>query len=105
MTKKTQGQIDTVREYLVKRHGAVKPEWEIMLDLLSDNLDLLKECKKSIKQNGIYDPTTGKKNPLLSTEKDIQATIIKQIQHLGISLMPPTKLRTQTRTIQNFLKH
>lgn len=84
-TDTTQKYIDVVNQYLTETYGSVKPEWQAMIELLAYNLDLFKQCKKSIKDNGIYDTQTGKKNPLLTTVKDLQATIIKQVQHLGLS--------------------
>lgn len=94
-TVKTQDYIDTVKEYLTDTYGSVKPEWEAIIEMLAYNLDLLKECKKSIKDNGIYDRTTGKKNPLLTTVKDLQATIIKQVQHLGLSPYAVGKIKNE----------
>lgn len=77
--------IEDVRKYLTEKYGEVYPQWEAIIFLLQDNLELYFQCKKSVKDNGIFDSETYKKNPLLSTMKDITATIIKQIQHLGLS--------------------
>ena len=77
--------IEDVRKYLTEKYGQVYPQWEAIIFLLQDNLELYMLCRKSIKDNGIFDTETYKKNPLLSTAKDITATIIKQIQHLGLS--------------------
>ena len=85
MKKETKKLIDATEEYLKQQYGEVKPEWRIILNLLGDNLDLYKECRESIRKNGIFDPNSYKKNPLISSCKDLQATIIKQIQHLGLS--------------------
>ena len=63
------------------------------LTLLADNLDLYIECRKSISQNGIFDTETYKKNPLLTTCKDLQATIMKQIQHFGLSPYAISKIK------------
>lgn len=94
-TVKTETYIDTVKEYLTDTFGTVKPEWEAVIEMLAYNLDLLKECRKSIKDNGIYDRTTGKKNPLLTTIKDLQATILKQVQHLGLSPYAVGKIKQE----------
>lgn len=85
--------INLVREYLTSKYGEVKPEWEIIITLLADNIELYKECKASIKEHGIFDETTAKKNPLLTTMKDLQATIMKQIQHLGLSPYAASKIK------------
>ena len=82
-----------VRAYLIAKYGEIPAQWEAMLSLLQDNLDLYNQCKKSVEENGIFDATDFKKNPLLSTMKDLQATIIKQIQHLGLSPYAESKIR------------
>ena len=82
-----------VRNYLSSKYGEIPPQWEAMLGLLQDNLDLYNQCKKSVEENGIFDKTDYKKNPLLSTMKDLQATIIKQIQHLGLSPYAESKIQ------------
>lgn len=94
-TEQTKNYIDTVKEYLTDTYGSVKPEWDAVIEMLAYNLDLFKECKKSIKDNGIFDRTTGKKNPLLTTIKDLQATILKQIQHLGLSPYAVSKIKKE----------
>lgn len=92
-SKPTQDFITSVTDYLTSKYGKVNTEWEGILILLADNMDLYKECKKSVKENGIYDVSTGKKNPLLTTMKDLQATILKQIQHLGLSPYSAAKIK------------
>nr|DAJ30608.1 MAG TPA: hypothetical protein [Caudoviricetes sp.] len=49
MKKQTKEYITDVRNYLTKLHGEVKAEWEAPLELLADNMELYKECQKSIK--------------------------------------------------------
>lgn len=93
MKQGTKKIIDSINKYLIEKYGEVKPEWETIMYLLGDNLDLYKECRDSIKQNGIFDVNTYKKNPLLSTCKDLQATIMKQIQHLGLSPYAAAKIK------------
>lgn len=93
-TKSTKDYLSKVEDYLTKKYGCVNSEWEANLMILADNLDLYKECKQSIKQNGIYDAQTGKKNGLLITIKDLQAAITKQIQHLGLSPYASSKIKS-----------
>nr|DAQ27514.1 MAG TPA: terminase small subunit [Caudoviricetes sp.]DAU06753.1 MAG TPA: terminase small subunit [Caudoviricetes sp.] len=105
MNKKTKEYILDVRNYLTKLHGEVKAEWEAPLELLADNMELYKQCQESIKQNGIFDPTTGKKNPLLSTMKDLQATILKQMQHFGLSPYANAKIKlTESDETEDFIE-
>lgn len=92
--KKTTKQfMEGVEQYLTNKYGSVSESWEANLMMLADNLDLYKECVSSIRKNGIYDVQTGKKNPLLITVKDLQASITKQIQHLGLSPYAASKIR------------
>lgn len=80
-----------VRDFLTEEYGTVKTEWEITLTLLEDSLFIYEEIKESIKENGIY--SGGTKNPLLSTLKDTQATILKLTQKLGISPYDNAKIK------------
>ncbi len=96
MTKKEiKEYIQSVEDYLHDKYGHVNDEWKAILYLLQDNLTLYEECKESIKENGIYDKQSGRKNPLLSTMKDLQATILKQVQHLGLSPYASSKIKQE----------
>lgn len=94
-SKFTKDILTAIEEYLTKKYGEVKAEWDSTLFLLAENLDLYSECKKQVKQHGIYDGSTGRKNPLLATMKDLQASIMKQIQHLGISPYSASKIKQE----------
>lgn len=85
--------IKNVEAYLKEKYGAVNAEWALVLTMLRDNVELYNNCKVELEKNGIYDATTGRKNPLLATVKDIQATIMKQVQHLGLSPYAAGKLK------------
>lgn len=95
MTKKTKDLVGKIEQYLISKYGAISPEWLLCLTLLYDNIELYQKCQLSINQNGIYDSSTGKKNPLLTTIKDLQATILKQIQHLGLTPYAASKIKTE----------
>lgn len=84
-----------VREYLTEKYGKVYPQWEAVIYLLQDNLNLYEECKQSIKENGLYDKQSGRKNPLIASLKDLQATILKEVQHLGISPYSSSKIKME----------
>ena len=95
MNRTTKDNIKKIIDYLTLQYGEVRPEWEVSLQLLADNLELYAECRKSIKENGIFDNNTYKKNPLLTTCKDLQATIMKQIQHFGLSPYAISKIKME----------
>lgn len=84
--------VEGIRGYLEEKYGSIPPEWETMLLLLKDNLELYVKCKDSVKKNGIYNTEKGLKNPLLSTMKDLQASIMKQVQHFGLSPWSASKI-------------
>lgn len=92
-TKPTKKKMKYVEDYLISTYGEVKDEWTSTLTLLADNLDLYDDCMDALRTSGVYDAKTWRKNPLLSTVKDIQATILKLIQHLGISPYSHSKIR------------
>lgn len=95
-SKKTREYLQSVESFLINKYGSISEEWSAILFLLADNLDLYEDCKKSVKENGLYDSNTGKKNPLLCTMKDLQATIHKQIQHLGLSPYAISKIKVES---------
>lgn len=90
-TKKTMKQVEN---YLIEKYGEIKPQWELSLSLMADNLELLQECKDSVKLNGIYSPVRAAKNPLISTIKDINATLLKIAQQLGITPWAESKIKS-----------
>lgn len=105
MNKITKETIKKIQDYLVKQYGDIQPQWEMTLNLLADNLDLYYDCRKSIKDNGIFDDTSYKKNPLLTTCKDLQATIMKQIQHFGLSPYAISKIKqTEDDDSEDFIE-
>lgn len=85
--------IKNIKEYLKNEYGTIQPEWELIIELLADNIEQYIQVQKKIDENGIFDPTTFKKNPLLATLKDLQATMLKQVQHLGISPYSQGKIK------------
>lgn len=90
--KEIKNYMSSVRNYLEEKYGGLKEEWESTLFILQDTLIRYSQIKKEIDKNGLYDVTTGRKNPLLSTEKDCIATILKLTQKLGVSPWDFTKL-------------
>lgn len=91
-TKVLQTEEKAVREYLNGKYGAINSEWEITIGQLMDLLARYKQVRNKINEVGIFDTVNYKKNPLLSTEKDLLATISKYIQALGLTPYWQTKL-------------
>lgn len=81
-----------IKDYLKETYGEVKPEWNLMLAILEENIRQYLEVNDMIRQTGIYNGTA--KNPLLSTSKDLAASIYKIVQHFGISPYAASKIRS-----------
>lgn len=92
-TTPTPAFIKAVKDYLISEYGSVRAEWQITLMALEDALNRYAQVRQTIEQYGIYDAQTGLKNPLLSTEKDLLATILKLTQKLGISPWDASKIK------------
>lgn len=92
MSKKKKDIKITIEEYLMQKYGKINEEWSITIDLLIANLQRLKEVRNKIQETGIFNKETYKKNPLLSTEKDLHATIAKQCQALTLTPYIQTKI-------------
>lgn len=86
--------IKYIREYLKKKYKSIPHEWELAIALLADNIDTYEKCKKVVDEVGIYNYEKNKKNPLLSTMKETQGVILKQIQHLGLSPYSVSKIKS-----------
>ena len=88
--------MDGVKNYLQEQYGEVKVEWGSTLLILEDSLRRYEQIKEAINNSGIYDSSTGRKNPLLTTEKDCIATILKLSQKLGVSPWDSSKIKQDT---------
>lgn len=89
---RTQKVMKSINSYLTEKYGAIPKEWELTLGVLENTIDRYLQVKASIDQYGIYDQTIKLKNPLLSTEKDLLATIMKLTQKIGITPIDYAKL-------------
>lgn len=86
--------IKHIKDYLIQKYGKIQEEWELSIALLADNIDTYEKCKEVVENVGIYDYEKGKKNPLLSTMKETQGVILKQIQHFGLSPYAVSKIKS-----------
>lgn len=87
--------IEQIKNYLKETYGEVKPEWNLTIQSLEDTIKRYTEVKKIIDEEGIFFTDTKRKNPLLSTEKDLLSTILKLTQKLGISPWDDSKIKVQ----------
>ena len=86
--------IEYIDKYLTEKYGSVKDEWKLSINMLADTLETYYDCKKVLKEVGIYDYERGKKNPLLGTVKECQVTMLKIIKELGISPYAASKIKS-----------
>jgi phage terminase small subunit len=98
--------IDNTITHLQEEYGEVKPEWEIQLDLLEDTLDMIVTLQEEIKTNGVFNPTTFKKNPLINSLKDYQTLLLKLSQKLGCSPYDLSKIKklSEEDTTEDFIE-
>lgn len=91
--KETENYIEKIKHYLIEKYSEIKPEWELLLSLLEDTYDEYLDMKALLEETGMFNKTTGKKNPLISSIKDARATINKMVQHFGISPYSDSKIK------------
>lgn len=98
--------IDNTITHLQEEYGEVKPEWEVQLELLEDTLDMIVTLQEEIKTNGVFNPTTFKKNPLINSLKDYQTLLLKLSQKLGCSPYDISKIKklSEEDTTEDFIE-
>ncbi len=94
MKQKTKNFREVIEKYLTKRFGEVRPEWYISIDMLCTNIELHDQCVKELKKMGMLHPQTGKRNELLLTVTQLQSSILREIQHLGLSPYSDQKIKS-----------
>lgn len=93
-----------IEKYLTKEFGEIPLAYEFQLDLFFDNLIQYYHIKAIVADTGIYDSETGRKNPLLSTQKDLQALILKQGQMFGLNFWSKSKIKMgETDDTEDFI--
>lgn len=85
--------LENTISHLEEEYGEIKPEWELQLELLEDTLQMVVSLQEEIKKNGIFNPTTFKKNPLINSLKDYQTLLLKLSQKLGCSPYDISKIK------------
>lgn len=83
-----------IEQYLIKRFGEVRPEWYILIKQLVTNIELHDACVKQLKAQGMINPTNGKRSELLLSVCQLQSSILREIQHLGLSPYSDQKIKS-----------
>ena len=94
MTKRLKELQLIIEQYLIKRFGEVRAEWYILISQLITNIELHDECVRALKKQGMINPQTGKRNELLLTITQLQSSILREIQHLGLSPYSDQKIKS-----------
>lgn len=84
-----------VRKYLKEKYGKVNTEWETILEILGDNLELYQQCKTSIKNDGLLLVAKNgayTKNPLIKVQLDAQIQITKLLTEFGLTPKAQSKI-------------
>lgn len=87
--------ITAVRKYLREKYGKVNTEWEQVLEILADNLELYQQCKSSIKNDGLLLVAKNgayTKNPLIKVQLDAQIQITKLLTEFGLTPKAAAKI-------------
>ena len=92
-----------VREYLTQKYGEIPLAFESSLFLLQENLEDYVLYKEQIAKTYIIEKKK-KKNPLISSVKDLEACIMKIWQHLGLTVYSQSKIKnTEEDTTEDFI--
>ena len=87
--------LNAVRKYLKEKYGKVNTEWETILEILGDNLELYQQCKLSIKNDGLLLVAKNgayTKNPLIKVQLDAQIQITKLLTEFGLTPRSAAKI-------------
>lgn len=87
--------LTAVKKYLKEKYGKVNQEWEQVLEILGDNLELYQQCKSSIKNDGLLLLAKNgayTKNPLIKVMLDSQAQITKLLSEFGLTPRSASKI-------------
>lgn len=97
-SRATQATMKKITAYLTEKYGDIQPQWEATITTIADNLDMIADCQQEIKRVGLYNDRTGRKNPLIATIKDLQATNMKCYQQLGVTPWSESKIKQTDST-------
>lgn len=87
--------LTAVKKYLKEKYGKVNQEWEQVLEILGDNLELYQQCKSSIKNDGLLLVAKNgayTKNPLIKVMLDAQVQITKLLSEFGLTPRSASKI-------------
>lgn len=90
--KSTENYIKKVKCQLKTTYGKIPEDWDLLIEMLEDELELYSRMKAELDITGILNEK-GFKNPLISSLKDSKALILKMVQQLGSSPWAKSKIK------------
>lgn len=87
--------ITNVKRYLKERYGKINDEWNGVIEILADNVELYLQCRNSIFQEGLMmtakngSPT---RHPLIKTMMDAQIQVSKLLTEFGLTPRAAAKI-------------
>ena len=90
--------ITSVKKFLKEKYGRVNSEWETVLEILADNVELYFNCRDSIKENGLMllaKNGSQTRNPLIKTMMDAEIQITKYLSEFGLTPKAQSKIMLQ----------
>lgn len=92
---------EIIENSIIKKYGTISTEFLIPMTQLLNNLEIQAKCVEYVRQNGIIDKTTGKRNEILPTISSLEGVIIKYINDLGLSLKANASIKEKEKTKNN----
>lgn len=91
--KSTENYINKVKAQLKATYGKIPEDWDLLIEMLEDELNLYTRMKRELDGTGIMNTEKMIKNPLISSLKDSKALILKMVQQLGSSPWAKSKIK------------
>lgn len=106
-SKSTQAQMEAVTAFLMEKYTTLQAEWSIALQMLATNLEMLQECSKQIKNDGLMVINrfgNYEKHPLLKVRNDAQIQAVKLLNEFGLTPKSLSKLKVEEQdTTEDFI--
>lgn len=103
---KTKKFMKSVREFLTKKYGDIKPEWELSLDLLESTLEQYNRCCEVLDRDGvIIDGQRGvTSHPANDIKNKCQIRIEKIFTELGLTPKAAAKLSSNEDDTEDLIE-
>lgn len=88
---------ELIEGFLKKRNGELLEEWAIPIGEMVDCLELKAMCMAHIRENGLIDKNTGKKNEFLSSVASLESNIYKLLVELGCGVKSSKRVKELSR--------